>query len=77
MEHTVHGLMTAAEAAPGQSVSVDSEGGAKAGSDNNKYPAPLVLGVLAASSMDRDEASDVFKNGVISNGFEFVARVVT
>ncbi len=69
MEHTVHGLMTAAEAGPGQGVSVDSEGGAKAGSDKNKYLAPLVLGVLAASSMDGDEASDVFKNGVVSNGF--------
>jgi len=69
MEHTVHGLMTAAEAGPGQGVSVDSEGGAKAGSDKNKYLAPLVLGVRAASSMDGDEASDVFKNGVVSNGF--------
>jgi hypothetical protein len=77
MEHTVHGLMTAAEAAPGQDVSVDSEGGAKAGSGKNKYLAPLALGVLAASSMDGDEASDVFKNGVVSNGFGLVARVVT
>ncbi len=77
MEHTVHGLMTAAEAGPGQGVSVDSEGGAKAGSDKNKYLAPLVLGVLAASSMDGDEASDVFKNGVVSNGFGLVARVIT
>jgi hypothetical protein len=77
MEHTVHGLMTAAEAAAGQDVSVDSEGGAKAGSGKNKYLAPLALGVLAASSMDGDEASDVFKNGVVSNGFGLVARVVT
>lgn len=77
MEHTVHGLMTAAEAAPGQDVSVDSEGGAKAGSGKNKYLAPLALGVLAASSMDGDEASDIFKNGVVSNGFGLVARVVT
>jgi len=77
MEHTVHGLMTAAEAGPGQGVSVDSEGGAKAGSDKNKYLAPLVLGVRAASSMDGDEASDVFKNGVVSNGFGLVARVIT
>ncbi len=76
-EHTVHGLMTAAEAAPGQVVSVDSEGGAKAGSDKNKYLAPLALGVLAAASMDGDEASDVFKSGVVSNGFGLVARVVT
>src|SRR6266851_6753837 len=77
MEHTVHVLMTAAEAAPGQDVSVDSEGGAKAGSGKNKYLAPLALGVLAASSMDGDEASDIFKSGVVSNGFGLVARVVT
>src|SRR5260370_42490879 len=77
MEHTVHGLMTAAEAAPGQDVSVDSEGGAKAGSGKNKYLAPLALGVLAASSMDGDEASDVFKNGVVSGGFGLVARIAT
>jgi hypothetical protein len=77
MEHTVHGLMTAAEAAAGQDVSVDSEGGAKAGSGRNKYLAPLALGLLAASSMDGDEASEVFKNGVVSNGFGLVARVVT
>jgi len=76
-EHTVHGLMTAAEAAPGQDVSVDSEGGAKAGSGKNKYLAPLALGVLTAASMDGDEASDIFKNGVVSNGFGLVARVVT
>src|SRR5260370_36054916 len=77
MEHTVHGLMTAAEAAPGQDVSVDSEGGAKAGSGKNKYLAPLALGVLAASSMDGDEASDVFKNGVVSGGVGLGARSAT
>jgi hypothetical protein len=73
----IHGQMTAAEAAPGQDVSVDAEGGAKAGSGKNKYLAPLALGVLAASSMNGDEASDIFKNGVVSNGFGLVARIVT
>ncbi len=76
-EHAVHGLMTATEASPGQNLSVDSEGGAKGGSDKNKYLAPLALGVLAAASMNGDEASDVFKNGVVSNGFGLVARIVT
>jgi len=76
-EHTVHGQMMAAEATPGQDISVDREGGAKAGSGKNKYLAPLALGVLAASSMDGDEDSDVFKNGVVSNGFGLVARAVT
>jgi hypothetical protein len=47
----------------GQKISVDSEGGANAGADKNKYLAPLALGVLAAASMGGDEESDVFKNG--------------
>jgi hypothetical protein len=73
----IHGQMTAAEAASDQNLSIDSEGGAKAGSDKNKYLAPLALGFLAASSMDGDEASDVLKNGVVSNGFGLAARIVT
>ncbi|MDX6457223.1 MAG: hypothetical protein QOE55_920, partial [Acidobacteriaceae bacterium] len=77
LSRPIHGQMTAAEAAPGQDVSVDAEGGAKAGSGKNKYLAPLALGLLAASSMDGDEASDVFKNGVVSNGFGLIARIVT
>jgi hypothetical protein len=77
LSRPIHGQMTAAEAAPGQDVSVDSEGGAKAGSGKNKYLAPLTLGVLAASSMDGDEASDVLKNGVVSNGFGVIVRIAT
>jgi hypothetical protein len=77
LSRPIHGQMTAAEAAPGQDVSVDAEGGAKAGSGKNKYLAPLALGFLAASSMDGDEAEDVFKNGVVSNGFGLAARIVT
>lgn len=76
-DHTVHGLMSAAEATPGENISVDSEGGAKAGGEKNKYFAPLALGVLAAASMGGDEASDPFKNGVVSGGFGLLARVVT
>lgn len=76
-EYAVQGQMTAAEAGPGQNVSIDTEGGAKAGADKNKYLAPLALGVMAAASMDGDEASDIFKNGVVSNGFGLLARIAT
>jgi hypothetical protein len=74
----VHGQMTAAEAGQGQNLSIDQEGGAKAGSDKGKLLAPLALGILAASSMDRDRDSNgVLKNGVVSNGFGIVVRIVT
>jgi hypothetical protein len=76
-EHAVHGLMSAAEGTEGQNISVDSEGGAKAGADKNKYLAPLALGILAAASMDGDEESDVLKNGAVSSGFGLLARIVT
>ena len=77
LSRPIHGQMTATEATSAQNISIDSEGGAKAGSDKNKYLAPLALGFLAASSMDGDEASDVLKNGVVSNGFGLAARIVT
>jgi hypothetical protein len=74
--------MTAAEAAPGQDISVDSEGGAKAGSGKDKYLAPLALGVLAAwslggSTKNGGKAKGVLKNGVVSNGFGVIARIAT
>jgi hypothetical protein len=74
----VHGQMTAAEAVPGQDISVDSEGGAKAGSGKDKYLEPLALGVLAAFSMDRVKGKKgVLQNGVVSNGFGVIARIAT
>jgi hypothetical protein len=70
--------MTAAEAVPGQDISVDSEGGAKAGSGKDKYLEPLALGVLAAFSMDRVKGKKgVLQNGVVSNGFGVIARIAT
>jgi len=46
---------------------LDSEGGAKAGADKNKYFAPLALGILAAASMGGDEESKLLKNGAVSS----------
>jgi hypothetical protein len=78
LSRQIHGQMTAAEAAPGQEISLDSEGGAKAGSGTNKYLEPLALGVLAAFSMDRVKGKKgVLKNGAVSNGFGVIARIAT
>jgi hypothetical protein len=76
---SIHGQMTGAEATADQNLSIDSEGGAKAGADKNKVLAPLILGILAASSMDRDRdhEGDVGKNAVVSNGFGIAARLLT
>jgi hypothetical protein len=37
----------------------------------------IAIAVRPPVEVDGDEASDVFKNGVVSNGFGLVARVVT
>ncbi|HEY0760364.1 MAG TPA: hypothetical protein VGD59_14025, partial [Acidisarcina sp.] len=68
-----------AEATADQNLSIDSEGGAKAGPPKDQLLAPLLLGVLAISSLDRDRDNDgvAVKNAVVSNGFGLVARVWT
>ena len=78
-EASVHGQLTAAEASPEQNLSIDSEGGVKARADKGQLLAPLLLGVLAATSMDRDRnhEGDAVKNGAVSNGFGLAVRVVT
>ncbi len=73
----VHGQMTAAEADKSQNLSIDQEGGARAKADKGKVLAPLTLGILAAASMDKDGEHAVVKNGVVSNGFGIIARVIT
>jgi hypothetical protein len=73
LEH-MHGQMTAVEGKKGQNVSVDSEGGAKANSDQGKYLAPLLLGAMAGHSFDGDQGA-VEASGY-SNGFGVVARIV-
>jgi hypothetical protein len=71
----VAGQVTAAEGADGQNLSIDDEGGVKAKPDQGRFLAPLVLGLLAAKSLDND-GSAVTQGAVVSNGFGVVARVV-
>lgn len=75
-DHQIHGRMITSEANRKQNVQIDSEGGAKATGGPNKYIAPLVLGLLAASAGAGD-ADNVVKNGVVGNGFGLMARIVT
>lgn len=60
---------------PGQNVALDSEGGTRAQPDKGRILAPLVLGVMAVASTD-DEGG-IGRQGVTSNGFGIVARVVS
>jgi hypothetical protein len=75
-DHSIHGRMISSEASRSQNVQIDSEGGAKATGGSNKYVAPLVLGLFAASASLGDD-DNVVKNGVVSNGFGILARVAT
>jgi hypothetical protein len=78
LSRSIHGQMTAAEAAPDQNISVDTEGAAKAGSGKDKYLEPLALGVLAAFSMNQLKGKKgVLRNGAVSNGFGVIARIAT
>ena len=70
----IHGQLLAAEASPDQNVAIDSEGAAKSTPGRDKYLAPMVLGVMAAASMDRDAGA--VRGGVVSNGFGLAARVI-
>lgn len=76
--HQIHGRMIASEANRQQNVVIDSEGGAQATGGRDKYVAPLVLGLLAASASGGDKDNDdVVKNGAVSNGFGLVVRIAT
>lgn len=75
-DHPIHGRMITSEANRQQKVQIDSEGGAKATSGPDKYVAPLVLGLLAASAGEGDD-DNVVKNGAVGNGFGLIARVAT
>jgi hypothetical protein len=75
-DHSIHGRMISSEANRSQNVQIDSEGGAKATGGSNKYVAPLVLGLFAASASLGDD-DNVVKNGVVSNGFGILARLAT
>jgi hypothetical protein len=71
----IQGNLSAIQAQPGQNVAIDEEGGTRAQPDNGRFLAPLVLGLMAAASQDED--GGVLRQGVTSNGFGLVARVVT
>lgn len=77
----IHGRLSAAETAPGQKVSIDEEGQAKAGNPPGKYAEPLLLGVLAAAAAPDDDSPGrpSLRGGttVASNGFGLIARVVS
>jgi hypothetical protein len=73
-DQLVHGRMISSETDRRQNVQIDSEGGAKATGGPDKYVAPLVLGLLAASVAEGDN-DNVVKNGVTGNGFGLMARV--
>lgn len=71
----IQGNLSAIQAQPGQNVAIDEEGGTRAKPDGGRFLAPLVLGVMAAASQDED--GGVLRQGVTSNGFGLMARVVT
>jgi hypothetical protein len=75
-DHPIHGRMITSEANRNQNVQIDSEGGAKATGGPDKYVAPLVLGLFAASASLGDD-DNVVKNGVVGNGFGLMARIAT
>ncbi|WP_158748093.1 hypothetical protein [Acidobacterium sp. S8] len=75
-DHAIHGRMISSEANRGQNVAIDSEGGAQATGGPDKYIAPLVLGLFAASASLGDD-DNVVKNGVVGNGFGLMARIAT
>lgn len=75
-DHPIHGRMITSETNRKQNVEIDSEGGAKATSGPDKYIAPLVLGLFAASASLGDD-DNVVKNGVVGNGFGLMARIAT
>ena len=82
MTTEIHGRLSAAETAPGQHVTLDEEGEAKATDGPGKYAEPILLGVLAHAAGDDDHhGADGGGVGpgaqtVASNGFGLIARVV-
>jgi hypothetical protein len=70
----VQGVPTAIAGDPNAKLTVDQEGGVTA-ETNHSVMAPLVMGLLAASSLSADE--NTFGNTAISsNGFAFIGRAL-
>ncbi len=71
----IEGSLSSIQGLKGENIALDAEGGAKAQPDQGRFLAPLVLGVMAVASQDDD--SGIARQGVTSNGFGLLARVVT
>jgi len=74
----VRGTLQAAEGNHAQNLSVDEEGAVKSHPDQNRFVAPLVLGVLTIAGHDRDKdgGSGLGRDTVSSNGFGVIARII-
>lgn len=76
----IHGRLSAAETAPGERVTMDEEGEAKASDGPAKYAEPALLAVLAGGAgHDEHHAGTAAPGaaGYASNGFGLIARVVS
>jgi hypothetical protein len=71
----IEGRLSSIQGQKSQNIALDEEGGTRAQPDNGRFLAPLVLGVMAAASNDDD--GGIARQGVTSNGFGLVTRVVT
>jgi hypothetical protein len=71
----IESSLSSIQAQDGQNIALDAEGGARAQPDKGRFLAPLVLGVMAAASHDDD--GGIARQGITSNGFGLLARVVT
>jgi len=76
----IHGHLSGAETAPGERISMDEEGQAKASDGPAKYAEPALLAVLAAGAGPDDDHPGTAAPGAAgyaSNGFGLIARVVS
>jgi hypothetical protein len=76
----IHGHLSGAETAPGEHISMDEEGQAKASDSLAKYAEPALLAVLAAGAGPDDDHAGTAAPGAAgysSNGFGLIARVVS
>ena len=76
----IHGRLSAAETAPGEHISMDDEGQAKASDSVAKYAEPALLAVLAAGAGPDDDHPGTAAPGAAgyaANGIGLIARVVS
>lgn len=76
----IHGTLSAAETAPGERISLDEEGAAKANDSMTKYGEPALLAILAAGAAPDGEHPGTAAPGAAaysSNGFGLIARIVS